>query len=235
MSRYHICQAENLTFELMMFDLGLDNAIKHACLCHLIFISILEISMFKRNQIQKTLLVSTIMITSAVAIAQETVTSQASITVQNAFNLTEVAPLSFGTVTVSPGDHSYLIQPDGVGDATPDSVGTFSVIVPGTNGQYTVDGAAAFTDLTIESTTTFPLAIRNPAANQTTNGSFSMSDITFAEDGTAGAGTSTSATVTTDVNGGVVFNMGATLSVVSTSNAFVDGTYVGNYTLQVSY
>jgi hypothetical protein len=221
-----------------MFDLGLDNAIKHACLCHLTFFSKLENSMFKRNQIQKTLLVSALTLSAVTVIAQETVTSQASVTVQNAFNLVEVAPISFGTVTVAPGPtevSSLVIQPDGVTDVTTASDGTFSVITAGTPGQYTVDSAASFTNLTVTNTTTLPLELANQSANSS-NGKFELSAFTFLEDGTAGGG-AVSATIETDLTGTLAFNVGATLTVPSAAGTvtYVDGNYVGNYTLQVAY
>jgi hypothetical protein len=194
--------------------------------------------MFKRNQIQKTLLVSALTVSAGMAMAQETVTSQASITVQNAFNLVEVAPVSFGTVTVAQSTtavSTLLIQPDGVTDVTAASGGTFSVITPGSPGQYTVDSAAGFTNLTITRPATADVELVNPVANST-NGRFILSGLTFLEDGEAGAGAS-SATIETDVAGTLAFNVGATLTVPSatTAAAFVDGDYVGSYTLRVAY
>lgn len=194
--------------------------------------------MFKRNQIQKTLLVSVLAVTASVCGAQETVNSQASITVQNAFNLNEVAPLNFGTVTVRPSltaTSTLRIQPDGViPTPTVGAGGTLTVIVPGSPAQYTVDTAAPFTALTVTTPTTSVDLLNGQAPPD--NGEFTLSDITFEEDGTSGAG-AVSATIDTDVNGELTFNMGATLTVASAAadTTFVDGAYVGNYSIEVSY
>lgn len=192
--------------------------------------------MFKRNQIQKTLLVSALALSTAVCIAQETITSQASITVQNAFNLAENAPISFGTVTVKQGatnQSTYVIQPDGTATPSAGADATFTVITPGTAGQYAIDSAAPFTSLNIVATTTTVNLVN--AAAPGTNGFFTLGDIFFGEDGVGGAGSATSASIDTDVNGELAFNMGATLTVPSGTLTYVDGSYVGNHTITVSY
>ena len=54
--------------------------------------------MFKRNKLYVSLMATSMFLGAASVVAQETTTSSASVVVQNAFDLTEVAALDFGTV-----------------------------------------------------------------------------------------------------------------------------------------
>lgn len=125
--------------------------------------------MFKRNHIYSVVVVGALAASSSVTLAQETVNSTATVTVQNAFNLDEVSTIDFGTLKVTqgaaqtvtagsatltyvtiPGDGSPVTTQQGTtaGGAAPTD-GLTSSIVDGTPGEYAITGAAPFTALTI--------------------------------------------------------------------------------------
>jgi hypothetical protein len=114
--------------------------------------------MFKRNHISVAL-AATALLTSSVAFAEQ-VTSTATVTVQNAFTLAEVAPLNFGVLRVTqedaqstsaafitlPVDGSAMVATAGTGGAT---AGSITAITQGTIAEYAITNAAPFTNLSV--------------------------------------------------------------------------------------
>lgn len=204
--------------------------------------------MFKRNQVYKAVVAASLMAVSAASLA-ETVNSTATVTVQNTFNLLEVAPISFGTVravgdaTGTTNIATYTVKADGSNEpVTEVGAAKLTVLAPGTRGEYSVDGAAPFVDLTI----TFPAAAVNM-----TNGTAPPGSARF-ELPTAGweaeiiggvndgaAYNSGSANLQTDISGAVGFYLGGSITTDSRSTGqngtYIDGIYSGNYTIQVNY
>jgi hypothetical protein len=197
--------------------------------------------MFKRNQIQKTLVLAGVTLASCAAFAQQNETTTASVTVQNAFTLTEVDALSFGTITavrVSGTTSTLVLNPDGTAE---NPTGNIRVLAAGTPASYTVAGAASFTDLNI-SVAADSIELSNAAAPGT-NPTFNVDSFTVT-DGTAtapitsaGLGTFTAGTaMTTDVNGAMTIGLGATLTLADAADAsLIDGSYEGQFTLTVEY
>lgn len=193
--------------------------------------------MFKRNQLYTSLLVAGLVTTAGIVHAQQTLSSQASVTVQNAFTLAENTAMSFGTITASRGDTALSMElpVDGTAQTGDDTgTGNLTILTAGTPGEFEVTGAAAFTAMTVEMPTT-AVTLSNAAAPPA-DPKFTVDTFKFRE---AGAGNTTitgSGSITTDATGGFVFNVGATLNLASgASKTLVDGDYVGNYDVTVSY
>lgn len=130
--------------------------------------------MFKRKSIYTAIAAATLASMSAVTIAQETITSTASVTVQNAFDLTEVAALNFGTIratqnldvdnsgsnetaaTTSFANAATLnIKTDGSASTVTaatvesDTSSAITEIVAGSPAEFAIANAAPFTELKI--------------------------------------------------------------------------------------
>lgn len=202
--------------------------------------------MFKRNLILTAILSSSLIAVSTISMA-ETVTSAATVTVQNAFNLTETSAINFGTLRAT-GDASgggniatVTIKAD-ASTAVPTTSGNaeLSVITPGNRGEYAVTGAAAFADLTV----TFPSAavfLVNAAAPpstpqfEVTVAGWEAEIIGGSNDGDAYL----SSNLQTDVTGAVGFYLGGVVSTDTRTSGqngvYTDGAYTGNYTIEVTY
>jgi hypothetical protein len=198
--------------------------------------------MFKRNQIQKTLVLAGVTLASCAAFAQQNETTTASVTVQNAFTLTEVDALSFGTITAvrvsGAGASTLTLNPDGTAE---NPTGNIRVLAAGAPATYTVAGAASFTDLQM-SLAADSIELSNSAAPGS-NPTFDVDSFTVTN-GTAtapitsgGYGTFTAGTaMTTDVNGAMTIGLGATLTLADGADAsLIDGSYEGQFTLTVEY
>lgn len=199
--------------------------------------------MFKRNQIQNTLVLAGVTLVSCVAIAQQTETTTATVTVQNAFTLTEDTGLSFGTITasrVSGTPSAIVLSPDGTAVApTADNI---RVLAAGAPATYTIAGAAPFTNL--EASVSVDTVTLENASAPGSNPDFILSAFTISDGtGTApidssGLGTFTAGTaLTTDVNGGMSLSIGGTLTQdgVGADALLTDGDYTGQFTLTVQY
>lgn len=119
-------------------------------------------------------------------------------------------------------------------ELTPASI---SVLAAGTAASYTASGASPFTPIQIlASGTSDSITLINGLAPPSAP-NFTVDQFLFEEVGTAGVGNVEGATFTTDVNGAVSFNVGATISTptTATSVAYADGTYTGTFTVEVSY
>lgn len=205
--------------------------------------------MFKRNHLSTAVLAATLAVASTTALAQESVTSQATVTVQNAFTLTEVTPINFGTLRVSQDAvtttvtaATYSVFADGSPAAVSNTAGEAEItaLVAGTPGEYTITNAAPFTVVTISDYDVGGVDLVNASAPSTAPGFTVLFDDATTQivgginDGdTLNAGTTD---LQTDVNGAVGFILGGVLSTEPANDtAYIDGAYVGNYTLTVEY
>jgi hypothetical protein len=203
--------------------------------------------MFKRNQLYVSLLATPLFLGAASVVAQETTTTSASVVVQNAFDLTEVAALDFGTVRATvdsdPTDDttdtsiaSFTLGADGTTSAVTvaggsTTVASMTVIAGGTPAEFGIANASPFTNIDISAVTGFD--ITNTAAAPGT-AVFGVGTVTFRETGAVADGTS----VTTDGAGVAGFTLGATLSTDDAATAqtnYADGTYTGTFVMEVSY
>ena len=193
--------------------------------------------MFKRNHINKTLVIAGVALASSVAVAQQTQTSTASVTVQNAFVLAESAALSFGTITAN------QVSGAAASSVTVNADGTTAVAGPGirqlaagTAAAYDVSAAAPFTNLNIRVTadsTTLTNALAAPTNPDFVVDQFSVTNGTLTNAITSAGG----ATFQTDATGALNIGLGATLTLPSATGDILltDGTYEGQFTIEVSY
>ena len=198
--------------------------------------------MLKRNKISIALLATSVVV-SASAFAEESVSSTATVTVQNAFDFAETAPLTFGTLTVTKATGTYdaatvptlIINPDGTlseGTSDADTGGSIKRIVDGSPASFEVANAASFTDLTITLPADSAAELTNPSAPND-NGKFTLLAFKALKDGETTAVT-TDGLIGTDLNGSAVFTVGATLKIEGNKD-YIDGEYVGNYTVKIAY
>jgi hypothetical protein len=204
--------------------------------------------MFKRNHLSTAVLAATLAVGSTAVVAQENVTSTATVTVQNAFTLTEVAPINFGTLRVSQDAvatttdaATYTVPADGSPATVSNEAGEAEItaLVAGTPGEYAITNAAPFTVVTISDYDT-NITLANASAPSTAPGfTVTFADATTQIVGGANDGETLDAGTTdlqTDVNGEVGFILGGVLTTEPDNvNAYIDGAYVGNYTLTVEY
>lgn len=200
-----------------------------------------EISMLKRNKIFLAMLASSVVV-SASAFAEESVSSTATITVQNAFDLVEVTPMSFGTITVAtPGLDSgatdganITLKGDGtsvIDDKTVATTGgSIRSLVEGTPATFEISNAAGFSgmDIILE---TDPISMKNLGAPED-NGTFTISD--FKSYDADGDETSENKIITGE-DGTATFIVGAKLALDPKSKKYIDGQYTANYEIKVKY
>jgi hypothetical protein len=208
--------------------------------------------MFKRNQFYIALVATSLSLCASQALAQETVSSTATVTVSNAFTLQEVAAIDFGTVRLSydyqSGDADTGASMTINANAAPatfvaadfstatDGEGSFTEILPGTAAEYSITGAAPFTRLNLTATPTATLSNpASPGANlllTVTGTNFELVGGTNPGDAyTAVTGTN----MVTDGAGAVGFLMGGTITTLITDVNYGDGAYTGTYSVVVDY
>jgi hypothetical protein len=179
---------------------------------------------------------------AATTIAAESVTSTATVVVQNAFVLTENQALSFGTIrakadTAGSTTASLIIPADGSAHSVT-RTGTIAQsniieITAGAPATYSVSSAAPLTNLTITLPTTAIALTNNNSVASFTIGSFGAHITSGANSGAAYSASN----LQTDANGAVNFSVGATLTTDGSTPAadYTDGTFTGTYTITVSY
>lgn len=208
--------------------------------------------MFKRNYIYTALVAASAVFVSSAAVAQETVTGDATVTVSNAFTLQQDVAIDFGTLRIFndedntstgqvivtiPGNTNPMTL---VAAAPTEASGT--IIAAGVPGEFSISAAAPFTDLTIDFSSATAVELTNSAAPSTTP-TFSVlfDDATTyivggANDGLLlNAGTTD---LTTDGTGAVGFRLGGVLTTDDTADAgetYADGAYTGTFALTVDY
>lgn len=173
-----------------------------------------------------------------------TVSATASVTVQNAFSLSQTTALSFGTIrakadTSGSTNHvaSLIVNPDGSA-STASSTGanaSITVISQGTPAVFAISNAAPNTNLTITSPGTVTLS-------RTGGGGANFTVDTWAFRITSGTNANTaystgSPNLLTDNTGAVTFAAGATISTQATTPSadYTDGSYTGTYNMVVNY
>ncbi|TPE54519.1 DUF4402 domain-containing protein [Maribrevibacterium harenarium] len=195
-------------------------------------------------KINSKLLISLVAATcTASAIAAESVTSTATVVVQNAFVLTENQALNFGTIrakadTSGSTTASLIIPADGSAHSvtrTGNSISQSNIIeiTAGAPATYSVSSAAPLTNLTITLPTTAIALTNNNSVASFTMGSFGAYITSGANSGSAYSASN----LQTDANGAVNFSVGATLTTDGSTPAadYTDGTFTGTYTITVSY
>ncbi|GLR70669.1 DUF4402 domain-containing protein [Agaribacter marinus] len=203
--------------------------------------------MFKRNQLYVSLFATSMLLGSVSVMAQETAPGDATVTVQNTFDIAQVSGIDFGTVRATvdsdatddagsvhvstlpldtQGAHGTITT---AGGATTTS--SITVLATGAAGEFAITNAAPFTAINITAPAAFDLV--NGSGSPTT-AVFGVGTFTFRETGAVADGTA----VTTDINGEINFTMGASLSTddnAATRTNYIDGAYTGTFTLQVAY
>ncbi len=160
------------------------------------------------------------------ASAQETEGTNITVTVLNAFNLTETAPLSFGTIAafVDAGNTAtYQLAPDGT-PTLGSSGGTaaFVIFAAATPGVFDIDSAAPNTIMNI----TLPVAA--VLACGACSGAEPDFDVaTYVSDPTP--------TITTDGNGDGTILLGATMTSQTSAAPYEDGVYLDTYSMTIAY
>lgn len=194
-------------------------------------------------KINSKLLISLVAATcTASAIAAESVTSTATVVVQNAFVLTENQALNFGTIrakadTSGSTTASLIIPADGSAHSVTrtGAVAQSNIIeiTAGAPATYSVSSAAPLTNLTITLPTTAIALTNNNSVASFTMGSFGAYITSGANSGSAYSASN----LQTDANGAVNFSVGATLTTDGSTPAadYTDGTFTGTYTITVSY
>jgi len=197
------------------------------------------------NTKKALMLASALTVVGAGAAIAETVTGDASVTVQNSLTLTQDAALSFGTLVAVADDinanfATYVVGSDGTTTTPAPSGGLFAQIIEitaGTPASFTVSGAAPQTLLTV----TLPAAaiIMNDGAGGAVDAKeFTVDSFEKTRTVSGGAGF----TDTTNDSGVLSFDVGATLATDKTlSNTataavpYADANYSGTYSITVTY
>ena len=158
-------------------------------------------------------------------------TANATVTVDNSFDLTETTIMNFGTVVAicdtAANSATLTISPAGALGTVPAGAAKFIVVnsANATQGVFDVANAAPSTALNVSYANTAALACTaGCSGNQP---SLALSAIT--DDTTAGVTTTSNA-------GALTFNVGGTLTTTaSCANQYEDGVYKGTFDVTVAY
>lgn len=180
---------------------------------------------------------------SSYSIAVETLNSDATVIVNNAFTLSETAEMTFGTIRATAhvngiNTASLTLPADGtagaVTAATPADA-NIVVINQGTPASFSITDAAPFTTLTLTlPTNAITLATPGGDAEFTVD---TFNAIIRGGQNDGDAYTTGTPNLRTDASGAVNFDVGATLHTDANSapSDYLDGTYTGTYQIQVDY
>ncbi|MFT6268457.1 MAG: hypothetical protein ACJAVV_001267 [Alphaproteobacteria bacterium] len=205
--------------------------------------------MFKRNYLNTALVATSAVLLSSAAVAQETVTGNATVNVSNAFTITETSGIDFGSlrvftdITASTGEVVVTIP----GNTNPMTLEALvaaeadgNILAQGAPGVYAIAGAAPFTPLTITFPSADTVTLANAAAPPATPSFIVNFDPTTtyivggANDGQLLVPATTD--LTTDAAGEVGFSLGGILNTNAAATAtYADGDYVGTFSLIVNY
>lgn len=171
----------------------------------------------------------------------------ATVTVKNTFEMTVTKPLAFGTVriTADPAGTKtakVVVPADGsqAPTATTDAPAAAQILTPGTPGEVTIAGVAAYSNLKI----VFPAAAVDvvPASAAPGSPAFTIAPADFEAFITSGTNASskyvvTSNELTADDQGAASFTYGATLttSAVASTQAYQDVEYSATFPIEVTY
>lgn len=206
--------------------------------------------MFKRNQFYTALVATSAVIISSAAVAQETVTGDATVTVANAFDIQQDVAIDFGTLrifndvdTTSTGEAIITIpgntNPMTLAAAAPTEADG-NIITQGAPGEFSITGAAPFTPLNIGFPVADSVTMTNTAAPPSTPAFVvNFSEATTFVVGGANDGilyNDTTPNLTTDGTGAVGFRLGGVLNTLATTDeVYADGAYTGSFALTVEY
>lgn len=209
--------------------------------------------MFIKNSVKLAVVAVSVMSAASAVVAQETISSTATVTISNAFTLAEVTPLTFGSFRLSASSGStdtatIEVANDGTTEVTATGNTSGTVLTDGTLGEYTISGAAPFTNLVLandgtnvelDSSNGTSVALNTPSDNGTDFVmTIPLTKTLVVGGANDGATITTSGNVQTDTTGAVGFRIGGELAydpASATNETPADGVYTGSYTLTVSY
>lgn len=198
--------------------------------------------MKKRNQIAQVAILTVAGVSALNVMAEEVETGNVSVTVQNAFTVTQTAPLSFGTIRATAsgtaGETANLVvsaDPNGTNTANDNLNASIGIIVEGTPAEWSVADVAPFGELTIAFPTTSQI---NPVGLPTGTPGFDLVGLNAFVTAGPNSGAAYNATnnlLQADLNGDLTFNVGGTLTSEVDTDEYGDGTYQGTYTVTLEY
>lgn len=201
------------------------------------------------NKITKVLGASFVLAASTNALAAETATATATVSVLNAFTLTADTALDFGTIRATADDAgdgtniATLVMSADPGAAaasgTTNNAAEITVLTAGSPAEFSVSGVAAFSNLTV----TLPVVESSLVASGLpgTAADFTINTFTafITSGGNSGSAYSAS-NLQADNTGAVTFNVGATLSTDDAGSAVTQNyqdsvAYTGTFDVEVDY
>ncbi|KZN37543.1 DUF4402 domain-containing protein [Pseudoalteromonas luteoviolacea] len=196
-----------------------------------------------KNNFRKIGFVSTLVLMAFASNAGEQRTFEAKVTVKNAFELEKQSDLLFGTIRAKADttgtDTATLVIPADTGKAasvtsTDITKAEISILEAGAPAQFKISGVVPFATLTITDPveTNIVLSGGNPNA-----AGFTMDTFTYyIETGALSQQDVTGNQIQVDDKGEALFNIGATLKTTTGGTAnYLDGSYSGTFTIEVSY
>jgi hypothetical protein len=215
--------------------------------------------MFKPNKITKILGATFVLVSSNSVLAQETESTNATVTVLNAFAFDNVDDLDIGTVRAANNNSSdgnfatFDLLADGTTASSGENNGAIIQLIgtPGTPASFTIAGVTAFAQMAVTfpstATTLFPASAAPTSANflipaglansaDMESGGFTVA-VRDALIPTADADAATGiAKITADGAGAAAFTVGARIQTVpSASRNYTDEAYTGTFTISVDY
>jgi hypothetical protein len=206
----------------------------------------------------KRILLTSAVAASIAAFSVSAATFQATLSVNNAINVTEDVPLDFGVFSGSFSDTatelaSITLGPTTGYGAVSYAVGTSAdanliVVTPGTAGQFSVTGVPAFAPLTVSvgddtaGTAGSAMTLGSPASTgDLIVDGWAAEVITGSSPGASMDLDTTAQTQNADASGNFTFALGATLTTDPAGNAaaageaYPDVSFTGSYFVDVSY
>ncbi|KZX00452.1 hypothetical protein JL49_11175 [Pseudoalteromonas luteoviolacea] len=196
-----------------------------------------------KNKTRKIALVTALTAVTFTSHAGEQRTFEAKVTVKNAFELEKQSDLLFGTIRAKAdtagSDTATLVIPADTGKAasvtsTNISNAEISILEAGAPAQFKISGVVPFATLNITepAETDIVLAGGNPNA-----AGFKMDSFTYyIETGALSKQDVAGNKIQVDDKGEALFNIGATLKTTTGGTAnYLDGSYSGTFTIEVSY
>jgi hypothetical protein len=208
--------------------------------------------MFKRNYIYTALVAASAVFVSSAAVAQESVTGDATVTVSNAFTLQQDVAIDFGTLRIFNDEDTNttgVVTVTIPGNTNPMSLAALApteasgtIIAAGAPGEFSISAAAPFTALTIDFSDATAVALTNTGAPSTTP-EFTVAfaaTTTYIVGGSNDGQLLVPATddLVTDGTGAVGFRLGGVLTTDDGADAgetYADGVYAGTFSLTVDY
>ncbi|MCF6438110.1 DUF4402 domain-containing protein [Pseudoalteromonas luteoviolacea] len=195
-----------------------------------------------KNKFKYFGLAATITALPLTTMAGEQATFEAKVEVKNAFSLQKQQDLDFGTIraladNVGTDKATLVIPADKTMAPTPfttnPSTAEIAILSAGSPAQFKISGVVPFATLTI----TDPVETNISLTTSGSAAGFTLGSYTyFVETGASNSTPVVGNKIQVDALGDAVFNLGATLSTTNNNAAnYLDGNYVGTFTLEVSY